>query len=84
MYIRSAWWRPPVYCCLSLSLGLEDVDGVTALMRACGNGHLKTVEELLVHGAGMWCAGPTDDPKTSFMWAAHYGQLDIVRWVHQY
>eukprot|EP00903_Cladosiphon_okamuranus_P007913 g7641.t1 len=58
----------------------DDVDGVTALMRACGNGHLKTVEELLMHGAGMWCAGPTGDPKTPFMWAAHYGQLDIIRY----
>eukprot|EP00752_Nemacystus_decipiens_P012726 g11275.t1 len=58
----------------------DDVDGVTALMRACGNGHLKAVEELLVHGAGMWCAGPTGDPKTPFMWAAHYGQLDIIRY----
>lgn len=54
------------------------MDGVTALMRACGNGHLKTVEELLVHGAGMWCAGPTSDPKTPFMWAAHYGRLNII------
>lgn len=56
---------------------------MTALMRACGNGHLKTVEELLVHGAGMWCAGPTGDPKTPFMWAAHHGQLDIIRCVQQ-
>ncbi|CAM9435783.1 unnamed protein product [Ectocarpus sp. 6 AP-2014] len=58
----------------------DDADGVTALMRACGNGHLKTVEELLVHGAGMWCAGPTSDPKTPFMWAAHHGRLDIIRY----
>ncbi|CAN0469402.1 unnamed protein product, partial [Ectocarpus sp. 12 AP-2014] len=56
-----------------------DADGVTALMRACGNGHLKTVEELLLHGAGMWCAGPTSDPKTPFMWAAHHGRLDVIR-----
>ncbi|CAN0466969.1 unnamed protein product, partial [Laminaria digitata] len=48
-------------------------------MRACGNGHLSVVEELLSFGAGMWCAGPTDDPKTPFMWAAHYGQLEIIR-----
>lgn len=57
------------------------MDGVTALMRACGNGHLKVVEELLLHGAGMWCAGPTTDPKTPLMWAAHHGRLDIIRCV---
>lgn len=60
---------------------ISDMDGVTALMRACGNGHLKVVEELLVHGAGMWCAGPTADPKTPLMWAAHHGRLDIIRCV---
>ncbi|CAN0361757.1 unnamed protein product, partial [Hapterophycus canaliculatus] len=58
-----------------------DVDGVTALMKACGNGQLKAVEELLEYGAGMWCAGPTDDPKTPFMWAAHHGRLNIIRCV---
>lgn len=55
------------------------MDGVTALMRACEKGHIRVVEELLVNGAGMWCVGPTNDPKTPFMWAAHHGQLDIIR-----
>lgn len=41
---------------------------------------MKVIEELLIrHGAGMWCMGPTEDPMTPFMWAAHYGQLEVVR-----
>lgn len=55
------------------------MDGVTALMKACGNGHLKVLEDLLQSGAGMWCVGPSDDPMTPFMWAAYYGQLEVVR-----
>ena len=51
-------------------------------MKACGNGHLPVVVELLDNGAGMWCAGPMDDPKTPFMWAAHHGQLGVIRYGH--
>lgn len=57
------------------------MDKVTALMKACENGHVPVIEELLVAGAGMWCEGPTDDPMTPFMWAAHHGQLEVVRCV---
>lgn len=62
----------------------SDVNGVTALMKAAGNGHMPVVEELLYHGAGMWCAGPTDDPKTPFMWAAHHGHLSVIRFENKY
>ncbi|CAM9417182.1 unnamed protein product, partial [Phaeothamnion confervicola] len=58
----------------------DDAEGATALMRACGAGQLEAVKLLVDKGAGMWCVGPHKDPKNAFMWAAHEGRLEVIRY----
>mmetsp|Transcript_4085 Transcript_4085/g.6939 ORF Transcript_4085/g.6939 Transcript_4085/m.6939 type:complete len:2139 (-) Transcript_4085:201-6617(-) len=60
----------------------KTVDGKTALMFACSQGHLELAKMLHGNGASLYtCGGKVDKLNTSLHLAAQFGHLDIIQWL---